>query len=438
MSDNVTISIDTLLNRLSSAPPKPSIFRVDDHLRSTNPEDYDPKIIAIGPFHRGKHHLQNMEQHKIRYLKLVLQRKNESSVERYVTAMRHLEDRARKCYAEDIQLDKDEFVKMLLLDGCFIIEFLRKFQNKDYSDDDPVFQYVHIQSNLLHDLMVFENQIPFFIIRGLFNMIKTDTEDKIKSLIWPLLQNGIFPVQDLPEVPETQHHLLGIVHDLQCSPFAKRLSHNDSMKNINSAIELQEAGIAFEKSKSDCFFDIEFKNKAMIIPKWEISDSTESLFRNLIAYEYYLTGSPQRYVTDYVFFMHSLVHSPEDAKLLRRSGIISNFLGADEMVYRLINQLCKNTIISEKFSYSNIFHNVNHHCGLTRNRWMATLRRDYFSSPWALISVIAAITLLVVGITQTTFAILSYCKLFAKNVPQVHGSRSSNKVMRKCRTHEDR
>ncbi|KAL2492336.1 Plant protein of unknown function (DUF247) [Abeliophyllum distichum] len=277
-------------------------------------------------------------------------------------AMRHLEDRARKLYVEDIQLDEHEFVKMLLLDGCFIIEFLRKFQYKDYGDDDPIFQYGHIQSHLLDDLMVFENQIPFFIIDSLFDMININTGDKINSLIWPLLQNCIFPVKDLPEVPETQHHLLGIVHDLQCSSFAKRLSHIDSMEmeNINSAIELQEAGIAFEKSERHSFFYIEFKSKAMIIPVWEISDSTESLFRNMIAYEYYLTGSPQRYVTDYVFFMHCLVHFPEDAKLLRRSGIISNFLGADEMVYRVINQLGKNNIISEKF-YSNIFDIVNRH-----------------------------------------------------------------------------
>ncbi|KAL2518800.1 Plant protein of unknown function (DUF247) [Abeliophyllum distichum] len=248
MSDNVTISIDTLLNRLSSAPSNPSIFRVGNHLRSINPEDYDPKIIAIGPFHRNKRHLQNMEQHKIRYLKLVLQRKNESSVERYVTKMRGLEDEARKCYAEDIQLDEDEFVKMLLLDGCFIIEFLSKFQNKDYSDDDPIFQYGHIQSNLFHDLMLFENQIPFDIIGCLFNMIKTDTGDKIESLIWPLLQNGIFAVQDLPEVPKTHHHLLGIVHDLQCSSFARRFSHIDSKENINSANKGGGALLSFSRA----------------------------------------------------------------------------------------------------------------------------------------------------------------------------------------------
>ncbi|XP_022890794.1 UPF0481 protein At3g47200-like isoform X2 [Olea europaea var. sylvestris] len=356
-----------------------------------------------------------MEQHKVWYLKLLLERRKESSVERCVATIRQLEEKARKCYAEDIQLDEDEFVQMLILDGCFIIEFLHKFQHTECRDeDDLIFQYGHIQIQLLLDLMVFENQIPFFIIHCLFNMIKISDGDNINYLISPLLQNGIFPVHDLPEVPIHGHHLLGIVHDIQCSSFAKILSHlqsgnTDNMANVNSAVELKEAGISFKKSEDISSFHIEFNKKAMIIPEWEISDSTESLFRNLMAYEYYLTGSPQKYVTDYVFFMHCLVHSPEDAKLLRRCGIISNFLGSDEMVFHVIHKLGKNIIISDEFSYSNIFKIVNHHCGRRRNRWTAVLRQKYFNSPWALISVFAAITLLVLAIIQATFAILSYC-----------------------------
>ncbi|CAA2976086.1 Hypothetical predicted protein [Olea europaea subsp. europaea] len=346
-ADSVTVNIDNMLNSLSSTPPKPSMFRVGDHLRSINPGAYDPEIIAIGPFHRSKPNLQNMEQHKVR------------------------------------------------------------------DEDDPIFQYGHIQSHLLHDLMVFENQIPFFIIDHLFNVININDLDNINSLIWPLLQNGIFPVNGLPEVPINALHLLGIVHGFQCSSFARILSHSgnpDDVMNINSAVELSEAGISFKKSEGNSFFHIEFKNKALIIPEWEISDLTESLFRNLIAYEYYLTGSPQKYVTDYAFFMHCLVHSPEDVKLLRRSGIISSFLGSDEMVYHVINRLGKNIIISDKFSYSNIFYFVNRHCLHKWNIWMATLRREYFNSPWARISVGAAIFLLGLAIIQTVFAILSYRK----------------------------
>ncbi|CAA3008934.1 Hypothetical predicted protein [Olea europaea subsp. europaea] len=293
---------------------------------------------------------------------------------------------------------------MLILDGCFIIEFLYMFQYKDRRDeDDPIFQYGYIQSQLFHDLMLFENQIPFFIVDRLFNMIKINNGDNdIYSLIWSLLQNSIFRVEDLPEVPILGHHLLGIVHDIQCSSFATIFSqmatgNPDNMVNINSAVEPKEAGISFKKSEGDSFFHIEFKNKTMIIPEWEFSDSTESLFRNLIAYEYYLTGSPRKLVTYYVFFMHCLVNSPEDAKLLRLSGIISNFLGSDEMVYHVINQLGKN-----------IFNIVNHRCLRLWNIRMATLRRQYLNSPWALISVFAATFLLVLAIIQATFAILSY------------------------------
>ncbi|KAL2229966.1 UNVERIFIED_CONTAM: hypothetical protein Sindi_1591000 [Sesamum indicum] len=63
---------------------KPSIFKVDDHLRIPGRDnDYDPEILSIGPYHHGKSGLQNMDQHKCWYLKQLLSRKNES-VERYV------------------------------------------------------------------------------------------------------------------------------------------------------------------------------------------------------------------------------------------------------------------------------------------------------------------------------------------------------------------
>ncbi|CAA2999338.1 Hypothetical predicted protein [Olea europaea subsp. europaea] len=421
-ADTVTVDIDDMLS-LSSPPSKPSLFRVGDHLRSINPENlritipdaYEPELIAIGPFHIHKRHLQKMQQHKFRYLYLLLQRTGESSVERYVTTVRQLEDRARKYYAEDINLDKNEFVKMLILDGCFIIEFLYMFQDKKCRDeDDYIFQYEHITKQLLHDLMVFENQIPFFIVDSLFKMIKRNNGDNIESLIYNLLQNSIFPLEwkDLPNVTINGPHLLGIVHDLQCSSFATILSQVNTgspvnMVNIHSAVELEKTGVSFEESESNVLFHIVFENKAMKIPKWEISDSTESLFRNLIAYEHYYTGSSQKYVTEYVFFMHCLVRSPEDAAVLERSKIISNLLGSYEMVHRVINLLGKNIIISGRSPYFRIFSDVSDHCAKIRNTWIATLKREYFNSPWTAISVFAAIILLGLTIIQTACSILS-------------------------------
>ncbi|CAI9774645.1 unnamed protein product [Fraxinus pennsylvanica] len=412
-ADSVTDKINKMINNFSSTPSKPSMFRVVDNLRRINPEAYDPQIIAIGPFHRSKPNLQNMEQHKVRYLKQFLERRTDStqpSVERYVTSIRQVRDEAKNCYAADIQLDEGEFVEMLILDGCFIIEFLYMSIHRDSwnEDDHPIFQYDHIESQLLNDLTVFENQIPFFIIERLFNEIEINDLDNINSLISPLLRNSIFPLQALPVVPNNAHHLLGIVHYNLSSSFEMDSGNSGEILNINSAVELKEAGISFKKSEDNSFFDIKFENKAMIIQEWEISDSTESLFRNLIAYEYYIERRPQKNVTDYVFFMHCLVRSPEDAKLLRQYGIINHILGSDEMVYNVINKLGKYVMTSSQFSYSNIVKRVNEHCGHKRNRWLAILRRNYFNTPWALISVIAAIALLVLTIIQAAFAILSY------------------------------
>ncbi|MBW4919545.1 DUF247 domain-containing protein, partial [Klebsiella pneumoniae] len=60
-----------------------------------------------------------------------------------------------------------------------------------------------------------------------------------------------------------------------------------------------------------------------------ISDRTETIFRNLVAYEKYIGNSD---FTDYLFFMDCLINSPKDVELLRHRGIIENMLGDDEYV----------------------------------------------------------------------------------------------------------
>ncbi|THG16404.1 hypothetical protein TEA_005847 [Camellia sinensis var. sinensis] len=69
-----------------------------------------------------------MEEHKLRYLQLLLNRKNESDADRYVTVIVSLEQEARRCYAEPISLCANEMIEMMVLDGCFIIELMRKFE----------------------------------------------------------------------------------------------------------------------------------------------------------------------------------------------------------------------------------------------------------------------------------------------------------------------
>jgi hypothetical protein len=130
-----------------------------------------------------------MEEHKLWYLQLLLLRGNESSVERCMKAVRELEGRARRYHAKTISLTIDEFIEMLLLDRCFIIELFRKFTKKDLRDEcDPIFQFGWMFCSLTRDLMLFKNQIPFFVLTKLLEVtVVSNKQDNLIDLAMLLL-----------------------------------------------------------------------------------------------------------------------------------------------------------------------------------------------------------------------------------------------------------
>ncbi|KAG6731325.1 hypothetical protein I3843_01G117000 [Carya illinoinensis] len=152
------------------------IFKVHEQLLKVNEKAYKPVLLAIGPYNDHKKVGRGlMEEHKLRYLKQMLKRKNESSVEAYISALTELEETARNCYAERIRLTTHEFVEMMLLDGCFIIELFRKWEKPNIRDDphDPIFQLDWMLPKIARDLLLFENQLPFFVLTRLFLMIES-------------------------------------------------------------------------------------------------------------------------------------------------------------------------------------------------------------------------------------------------------------------------
>ncbi|KAL0378109.1 UNVERIFIED_CONTAM: hypothetical protein Sradi_3116400 [Sesamum radiatum] len=420
-ADSVIIHIHCQLDGLPSTPSKPTILRVDSHLRNDKWNNiYNPEILAIGPYHHGIPRLQNMEQLKYSYLKRFLKRKNEQSVERYVTAVAAMEKRARKCYADPLDLDEYAFVTMMVLDGFFLIELFRYSGFKHLRDaDDPIFRHERILSQLRHDVLLLENQLPFFVLNQLFNMTNTN-EDPEDDLITLALRfsNGMFlnlsVSRVLTRLPvKNIDHLCGLIHDFWCLPFVETISHKsnerDEWDNINSISGLREAGIKFRKAKgNESLMDIKFVNGVLRIPELIIYDETESQFMNLIAYEQLLPDGEQRYVSDYTFFMHCLINTSKDVELLRSRGIIENCLGDDDQVCQMFNRLGRNILTSSGFCYSQVFCSVNKHCERRSKKWNANLRRNYFNSPWSIISFLAAFALLVLTFTQTTYTVLTY------------------------------
>ncbi|PIN13404.1 hypothetical protein CDL12_13973 [Handroanthus impetiginosus] len=422
--DQIVVEINQKLGNLAFKSSKSSIFKVDIHLRIDGGDSvYDPEIVAIGPYHRGKSHLQYMEEQKYRYLRRLLNRENEEIIS-YINVVVAMEERARKCYAEPTYLSSNEFLIMMVVDACFLIELIRSYGIKELrDDDDPIFRQERILSQLRHDIFLLENQLPFFLLNELFNMTKiNDPKDDIITLTLRFA-DSIFLNFKVPEVVRkipinNIDHIFGLVHWFLCFPFTESIparekharNHvSDKWANIYSISGLREAGIKIERAEEkSSLLDITFKDGVLKIPRLKIFDETESQLRNLTAYEQYLSDGEPRYVSELMFFMHCLIKTPYDAKLLRCRGIIENWFAKDENVCLMFNRIGKNILTSSNFSYSQIFRYVNKQCSRRHIKWRATLRRNYFNSPWSIISFLAAAMLLLLTLLQTIYTILSY------------------------------
>ena len=105
-----------------------SIFRVPAHVREVDKRAYSPRIVSIGPFHHNQEALRAFEDQKKWFLSRLKKRITSSEVHDLENAMKEMEEKTRKCYSEDFGgIKSDDFVRLMLLDGCFIVELLRLY-----------------------------------------------------------------------------------------------------------------------------------------------------------------------------------------------------------------------------------------------------------------------------------------------------------------------
>ncbi|KAL0014534.1 hypothetical protein SO802_001603 [Lithocarpus litseifolius] len=148
------------------------IFRALTILLRLNEKAYVLDAFSIGPFHHGHPKFQAMEAIKKEMLRNLIMSIND--VEREV----------HECYAKPLKYSPDEFVKILVVDGCFIIELFSKDANEKLRGvDDPIFTMLSMHQFLYHDLILLENQIPWMVLEHLFNLTEDPTHDKPLTLI---------------------------------------------------------------------------------------------------------------------------------------------------------------------------------------------------------------------------------------------------------------
>ena len=360
----------------------PPIHKVPANIRKWKEKAYTPWRVPIGPYHC------NIPTGGFLF---GASRLISECARRNLGVMDEFD--IRHCYRDTI--DDPNYVtgKLFVRDAYLIIEiFLRG------------------DTHLVIDLLLLENQLPFFFIEELFRREYANTSSSLIELTFDIYEKfnvlGIEPSDLKIEI----EHITDLLRTFYLPPFVQLPERGRKrIKLLYSATQLQEAGVKIELSSTRYILDFkfDFHTGRLQIPRLELEGDTMIVVRNVLALEqtrYVGNG----YVTDYFLTMSSLVQSKEDLDLLRQLKIVIT----DEEIPALLffQDICKGMKLEDmNHDYILIFKKLkkfhNHPRNLIR-MWKKPLKRDYFSNPWRTASTIAAIILLVLTFIQTVCSVI--------------------------------
>ncbi|KAL0426513.1 UNVERIFIED_CONTAM: hypothetical protein Slati_2826100 [Sesamum latifolium] len=314
------------------------IFKVPQSLIDINGRCYQPHIVSVGPFHHGDPRLRMIEEHKWRFLGTLLKRTQQAgkglSLEDFLRAVQPLEADARECYSATIHFSGDEFIEMLVLDGCFVIELFRKFGGVvAFEADDPLLSMSWVYSFFLRDLIRLENQIPFFILQCLFDLTRTPGEESgpsLSNLTLKFFNNALQRSDEFVnkfQNPKPKHLLdllrTSFIPDGYEEPTQSKYTNTHVIHCIS---KLRRAGIRLKPGSDESFLVIKFRRGVIEMPTITIDDFMSSFLLNCVAYEQ-CHRYCSKHMTTYATLLDCLINTAKDAEYLSDKNIIENYSG---------------------------------------------------------------------------------------------------------------
>ncbi|XP_077239536.1 UPF0481 protein At3g47200-like isoform X3 [Tasmannia lanceolata] len=378
-----------------------SIYMVPEWIKRLNTEAYEPQIVSIGPYHHEKSHLMPLEEHKQRSLHQFIKRSKKAE-EDYKRALEEVEKQLRSSYERlhEAWNDSAKFLKLMLVDGCFYIEFGRVLERKknDYSGTDPIFSFHGssiIAPSIRRDTMMLENQLPLLVTKILLAVESGTKRD---------------------ESTATPHFLAQLREELLGKPLPTPTQTEKGFRLISPcpATELHEAGVKFVMVDDIGINDIEFNNGILSLPRLDVNDIMETMFLNFIAYER-LHSRAGYQVISYMFLMSTLIRSAKDEKLLASYRILHNSHENQVQVVKFFRQLGNGIRIDPESNLTQVMESLQEYHKKYRDNWKIKCKRfvkdsftilvnKYFKNPWTLISLLVAAALLALTSAQTYYA----------------------------------
>uniref|UniRef100_A0ACD5ZFN1 Uncharacterized protein n=1 Tax=Avena sativa TaxID=4498 RepID=A0ACD5ZFN1_AVESA len=467
------IIVDEMLASQIPAPLRPQIYRVPEMFLAADKGAYQPKFLSLGPYYRGDSATEEMrrnDEKKPGNLVYAFGRDGGPSVKEikeYMKLIASIEADARSRYDRDVTMDMEwgAFCRMLLLDGFQLITLLESF---GYEPPAPAAATAPAGTNQLangaaapgrnnnhnqeactprtgalsstgHDLMMLENQIPFFVVQRIYGL-RYDGDGggrkTVAELAWRTIRSIMHGVPAAsshpPETPQEWQHLVHMCHVYLKPSYLKESLQgaSDDYGRFRRATEYYEAGVKFrrlcnEDGSARPLLDVTFSNGVLRMAHHKVDEKTNYILRNVLAYEQrYFTAAMSGatgYVTAYVVFMSQLLGGPEDVALLSRRGVIEHHLGNDAQVCALFRGLAEGLVFdpSSKHYLNLVGANLWSHSRSRLNRWRAWVVRHRFGNPWLAAAWFFGAMAVLGTVVQTVVTLLQYL-----NKGPTHGVRS--------------
>ncbi|KAF3338155.1 hypothetical protein FCM35_KLT18742 [Carex littledalei] len=447
---------DTVINLIKRSTSDPhqgdpsTIHRVPHEFRKAIDDPYSPKVVCLGPyFHSYRHSpsLKHMQDNKWRCLQSLIYRygglsepgKASILTQRCMILMKAVDAQLRQSYSDSISLDNEELAEIMVLDGCFLLHLLLRHAPSGMMKEESLQEleqgqnHTSISSNrpwvwnmVMYDLLLVENQIPFFVVEILFDIFKTKHDEKIDllacmlNLFSEIQPHGIY-IEDISLLRNRGFHIHHFLHAYYLSliPQVNQKEYSSSVSPpllspiyIESTIglsKLLEEGIRIKnKKKSTSFMDISFKNGVMTIPTLQIHDYSIRLFQNIIAYEQ-CEHDNMGYVSGYVAFMQGLIDIPNDMKTMNSNGIIVDRRSTDQLENGFFGNFGDLISISSEDGYMRgLYWELNRYRGSRNdNRWISCMHQHFRSSAVVFSAGALVLFLLVTNILLAYFSAFS-------------------------------
>ncbi|KAM4091701.1 hypothetical protein ACJW30_09G156400 [Castanea mollissima] len=414
---------------------------------------YEPRVVSLGPIHHGKEKYKLAEEYKLLLTYEFVNGSGKEINDLYKKIGENIRE-LRECFEEEVtkKYDDEALAWLLFVDGCAILQYI-------YCATKDQFKQLNIKTDSVtfgqQDLFLLENQVPYRLLKWLMGLSKMEKElsESIESYI---AHHCMVPDNQQLKQQETKGkrgdtvrseeklkekiismdkepiHLLDHLRtkllgkaQLESIMMPKRNTGQDweSYRNVQ---ELKVAGIRLKRSSESCLRNISFSKQILrfghlYLPPIIVDDSTRPKFLNLIAYEMCLDFENDFGITSYISFLDSLIDEASDVKMLRKARILQNFLGSDEEVAKLFNEIGTD-LVPNPYIYKDVKSDIQGFYDCKCTTWMAQFIHDHFSSPWTILAFCGVLLGLGLTAAQTWYTVESSqsgaCDDLCKNLTQ--------------------